>query len=454
MRAGTGFVVGVLAIVVGSSPVQVRADLHAQSQSALAIDRIKEWVSAVETHQPGEVDAAALRVATFSHADLSVMFAYLEALLELVESPTKDDVRHSPSPLLWRPLKSDWAPPPRVSEADVHQLRALASLKWIQDDRNRLLKGGAMLHADIAMMVDIETREFTPPPGATRASVARLGWSATQRVVAYAPDADYRGLQYGVVHWDVARTLLDAVTPAPSSDGFVRDWYRATAAYFTGGLFFGEAKPHFDHAFKLFPADAELLFSHACMQVAMASPGVQQFVQATRLPGNVRFDVSSARTHLRVAEQLFRRALEIQPRMAEARVRLAHVRSAQGEHEEAAALLTEAVALATEPVVAYYAQLFVGETAVAQGHDEVARIAFGRAAELFPAAQTPRLALSRLARSGADGAGAIAALTPLFTLGADPATRHDPWWDFHRGEGRYAETLFAALRILYEGQKR
>jgi hypothetical protein len=453
MRAATAFVVGVLAIVVASSPVHVRADVHAQSQSALAIDRLKDWVSAVETHQPGEVDAAALRVASFSHADLSVMFAYLEALLELVEAVTTDDVRPSPSPLLARP-----GPPgkraPKLSEFEVEQLRTLASLKWIQDDRNRLLKGGAMLHADIAMLVDLQPREFTPPPFPARASVPRIGWSATQRVVAYAPDADYRGLKYGVIHWDFARTLLDAVTPDPSRDVFVRDWYRATASYFTGELFFGEAKPHFEHAFKLFPTDADLLFSHGCMQVAMASPGVQQFVQSTTLPGNVRFDVNSARAHLREAEQRFRQALAIQPRMAEARVRLAHVRSAHGEHEEAVALLQEAVPQATDPVVAYYAQLFVGETAVAQSRDDVARVAFERAAELFPEAQTPRLALSRLARNKADGPGAIAALTPLFTLGADPATRHDPWWDFHRGEGRYAETLFAALRIRYEGQKR
>jgi tetratricopeptide (TPR) repeat protein len=415
------------------------------------IQRMGQWIDAVRAHEIGQPDVYAAIVASWAHADLVEIFPYLEALIELVKAPTRLDVlQPSPSPRLARP-----GPPgrraPHLSEFEVEQVRTLASLSWVQADPNRLLKLGAVLHSDIARLAKVDPAVFTPPI-AGRATVAQIGRSAGERVVVRAPDAEFRGMEYGVVHWDLARMLLDQVAPIPSNDTFVRQWYRATAAYLSGEGFFGEAKPHFVRASKLFPSDANLLFSHGCMQAAMAAPGVQDFVQATRLPGGLRIDIQSAGEHLGNAGDLFERALAIDPQLVEARVRLARVIAERGRHQEALKMLRQAAPLATDPVVAYFAQMFMGDAARALSDVEAAKTAYQHAADLFPRAQTPRLALSHLERRAGNTAAALAALEPLFTLSDDLPSRRDPWWDYHRGEGRYTDALYADLNRLITPQ--
>lgn len=422
------------------TPLAARQE-QASAKLAPAIERLAQWIEAVRSHQVGEADVQAVIVASWSHVELSEMFPLLEVLLELVDREASESLR---------PRLSKFSQPAvrRPSAEEIALLRGMAFRDWVRADPNRLLIRGGLLHADIARLVKPSVPTFVPQPARGRAG--RIGRSVRERVVARAPDADYRGMEYGLVHWDYARMLLSAVAHDPFADPVVRLWYRATAAYLSGAQFFGEAKPHFEYALTLFPSDAHLLFSHACMQAAMASPGVQEFVNATPLPGGVRFDVSSARTHLRNAEELFRKALDADPRMVEARIRLARVRADLGRHEEAARLLTEAAPFATDPVMAYYLRLFLGESAVAIGQQDVAQTSFQHAAELFPSAQTPRVALSQLARSLGNGAGAHAALGPLFALPADAPDRYDPWWDYHRGEGRYSDALFSDLYRLLE----
>jgi tetratricopeptide (TPR) repeat protein len=425
----------------------VRAAARQSTAGALAISRLAQWIDAVRAHEIGEADLHAMTVGSWPYDGVAVVFPYLEALLQLVEAPTREDVGPTPQPAVARAL-----PRPRnlyrlstieINAAELERLRTLAARDWVQADPNRLLKRGAMLHADIAMRIKREAPAFVP--NSTAPAVRKLGQTAQERVVVRALDADFRGLEYGEIHWDVARTLLDRVRPAPSGDDTVRQWYRATLAYLASEGFFAESKPHVARALELFPDDPKLLFAHGCMQVEMASPGVQDFVAATVLPRGVRMDVESAGGHLSNAARLFERALVVDPALDEARVRLARVRFDQGKPKEALAILQEVAPRVSDPVVSYFAQLFLGDAAAALGEREPAAAAYRRAATLFPRAQTPRLALSQLARSTGNAAAAQTALVPMFALPGDPAERGDPWWDYNKGEGRYARTLLADL---------
>ena len=108
-------------------------------------------------------------------------------------------------------------------------------------------------------------------------------------------------------------------------------------------------------------------------------------------------------------------------------------------------MLQEVAPAVTDDIVSYYAQLVLGDAAAALGQREIASAAYRRAAILFPTAQTPRLALSLLARSAGNAASALTALAPVFSLSDDPMERPDPWWAYHKGEGRYANQLISDL---------
>ncbi len=77
----------------------------------------------------------------------------------------------------------------------------------------------------------------------------------------------------------------------------------------------------------------------------------------------------------------------------------------------------------------YLAELFLGREEEALGRRDEARRHYERAAELYPNAQSPRLALSRLARQTGDRASAQRALQTLASV--SDVDRADPWWLFY-----------------------
>ena len=60
-------------------------------------------------------------------------------------------------------------------------------------------------------------------------------------------------------------------------------------------------------------------------------------------------------------------------------------------------------------------------------------------------AQSPGLALSALATRLGDRAGALAAITAVFILPRGPGDE-DPWWTYHKAQGRNDEELLTQLR--------
>ena len=188
--------------------------------------------------------------------------------------------------------------------------------------------------------------------------------------------------------------------------------------------------PHLTRARLIFPSDPQLLLVSAHLHDRFASPLLQTAAQSIQDTKDIKSDIGTERAELQRAETLYRQALAVAPGNAEARVRLARVLSRLGRHREAVAELKSAASDQLSAEYRYYAELFAGSDEEALGNFNAARAAFQRAVGLFPEAQSPRLALSQLARRQGNKAEARAQLELLSTPGNGGA-REDPWWKYY-----------------------
>jgi tetratricopeptide (TPR) repeat protein len=277
-------------------------------------------------------------------------------------------------------------------------------------------------------------------------------------------DGRLQGVQTAGVHWRMGRMLLDEVKPDPSRDEMVRMWYRATSAYLQAAHSFVYATPHLDRARQLFPGDADLLLYSGSMHESMATPLVQAAVMPARgdeppTPriGGMRiepplqspgfsFSIRSPHGELLLAESFLRQAVKSRPTLTEARVRLGRVLDLLGRHEEGAAELRRAASATDDRLLLYYADLFLGQAELALNHPDEARASFERAASRYPRAQSPRLALSQLARRYGDRAGALSAIQHVLDLPASEGEREDPWWYYNEVHLPDADHLLDEMR--------
>jgi len=102
-----------------------------------------------------------------------------------------------------------------------------------------------------------------------------------------------------------------------------------------------------------------------------------------------------------------------------------------GQHEQAVAELRRAVQNGAADQLLYFAHLFLARNHEALGNYDEARAELERAAALFPQAQTPRLALSHIARRTGNRAAAQRELQLLATMPAGERQREDPWWNYY-----------------------
>jgi tetratricopeptide (TPR) repeat protein len=117
----------------------------------------------------------------------------------------------------------------------------------------------------------------------------------------------------------------------------------------------------------------------------------------------------------------------------------------RGRHEEALAELDRALDRPLPDVMKYYALLYAGRAHHTLGHLDAARQAFEGAKALYPAAQSPWLGLSEVAR---DEGNRDAALVALRLLRASPlsADRSDPLWVYRQVHDPTYEELLEQLR--------
>lgn len=240
--------------------------------------------------------------------------------------------------------------------------------------------------------------------------------------------------------------LLDAVkVETPGPDDMTRRWYIATAAWMQKTE--QHDTEHLRRARAMFPGDADIQFLSGCQQEVYASPSVQSLVRSAVLPTGVSLDVPKEAVALRDAEDLFRRAVALDPRASEAHLRLGHVLLARGKPREAVEELARADNQNGDPVLHYYAALFLGVAQEALGQLDEARDSYARAARIAPRAQSPYLALSALAIRRGDRAGAVRELEPMLAFAPEPFGRDDPWWIYYVVQARDADRL---LQQLYE----
>jgi tetratricopeptide (TPR) repeat protein len=269
-------------------------------------------------------------------------------------------------------------------------------------------------------------------------------------VILKGTDGRQESLRNGFVHWDIAFALLDRVMDntgkrAPQSDDTVRQWYRAVIAHLQSVAMHDQT--HFVRALRLFPTDPEFLFQAGCLHESLASPPVQSVIRTAVIPPGVDIGVRSERAELETAERLLRQALAQDSTFVEARLRLGRVLARLGRHADAAAELRQ---LSDDdfdqPENRYFAALFLGAEEEAVGRRAEARAAYLHAAEIFPQAQSPHIALSHLARDGGDRTEALARMNRVLELPLDWAERRDPFWIYHFFQGR---DLDARLDELY-----
>jgi tetratricopeptide (TPR) repeat protein len=397
---------------------------------APGLTSLRAWLAAIDEHRPSTPDDPLLRIAQWPLDELEALFPDAIALLEEIKTGGKRQARRA---------RRDFTPEERV------ELRQIATMQS-QRDTNRLARRAALFHTDLA--------RFSPAVIGTAVSSTRnQPGIAPRRNVLVLDDGAQRGLVIGSLHWDFAREVLDVVAPDPARDPWVRSWYQTTAGLLALDHQFAEAVPHLKKARQLFPRDATLLAHLGCLHEALAAPRLLDAMQAAAftLPYSMSFDHADERQNLRAAADAFRQSLASANGLVEARLRLGRVTGLLGRNDEARRLLQQARNESPDPRTAYYAALFLGTEQQTAGLIEEARRSFERAAALYPLAQSPHVALGRLAWVVGDSRAALAALQESLTPRQFRSLVDDPWWEYFDGLGVSAE---AALRDLIDQTER
>jgi hypothetical protein len=201
---------------------------------------------------------------------------------------------------------------------------------------------------------------------------------------------------------------------------------------------------------EVFADDAGIQFDAACYFESFASPQIQASMVADRparpgrrQPHQLMEDYATSGANLlRLAEKHFLEAVRLDPSFVEARVRLGRVLTLRDRAREAVSELRKASEMAAGPRVTYFNALFLGRALEETGDTSGAANAYESAAAIFPAAQSPQLALSRLAAESGNGTAAWTLIDRLFAAGTH---EEDPWWIYHRGTGRDAAIWLKAF---------
>ena len=458
-----------VALVVG-----IGWPLHAADRPGDRALRIERWLKASLHHKPGDTDAAVDEIASTSFADLSTLRTDEAVFIRLMRDPrasyferTYQESTQPGVPQCVNCAASEGQDPRKIraperihySDLDLHRLKVLAcAAAGTLDDReclsvnaakeidgelrrlavlasaarehgdaNYVLRRGALLHGDAAMIVGnalgpLDTSSGNDVP-------------VRVRIV----DGESTAVGAGEFHWEMARHLLDAVRPG--RDAMVKLWYQATASWMQQQEQYNSS--HLAHARELFPDDDEIFFLSGCEREAQAGPVLQSAARTVALPTGIIVDVPSEGVALKDAESFFRRALALNPTRADTRMRLGHVLLDRRKPKEAADELRKALASTADPNLLYFASMFLGAAEEALGHLDEAVRPYANASEVYPRAQSPYVAMSALARRRGDRPASIVNIERLFAL---PEDRDDPWWRYRTVQGQHADELLAQLR--------
>jgi tetratricopeptide (TPR) repeat protein len=450
-------------LATAASPATANQDKPKSTDPRL--DRVEQWLKAILHHEPGMDDQASAQLGAWPNDDLRTLWLDANVVIQMMRNPrgvrfsVRQEGQSRPAPVnLTRDQNHRLrvlacaaggvvteAPCVALNAAseldpDLRRLgRAVEDAKRHGDRDNYVLRRGALLHTDVAL-IGRESNEPIVPGTPGQLQGIRLDVS----------DGRGMGIAQATLHWEIARQLLDFVIPeaedrpAPSRDGMVRQWYHATASWRQSRE--SHDTRHLDLARQLFPNDADILFLSGCQHETYAGSPIQNAVRATVLPTGFKLDIEADRNELRLAEGFFRRALAARPGFGEAHLRLGRVLLLRGRPAEASIELQQAIGSVEDGQLRYYAELFTGAAHEALSQFDAARASYGKAAGLYPAAQSPLLALSALARRRGDRVAAQRALQEVFELPSDGRLEDEPWWSYTVAQARNADALLSELR--------
>lgn len=389
---------------------------------------IEAWARAVRTHAPGHDDDSLKHVASLTYDDRVQLDAGIALFLDGLLGKTYNTGRNPAAKAIVETGRGAGAP-----------------------DARGFLKRAAVLHARAAAH---------PSPPETRARVrvndgrARISdMRPRQRVspllesspLPITRDGELISQTIATWHLPFARFLLDMVGTREQPDPFVAAWYHATNAELFYRSAYGDMTSHLDHAEKILPNDALILFDRGCYAEVLGLPVLQAVVpppNASQVVGAVTGIPSASSTNAD-AERLYRRAFAVDPSLAEPRVRLARLLTVRQRYQEADTVITRVAGQAPAGMLGFYTHMFAGRARQALGRLDDAARHYQSALGLFPDAQSALLAASQLALLRAD---VPAALAPIERLGDRSAEwESDPWRSYDYCAGRDADELLRAL---------
>ena len=332
MRLRTALVIVVM-LWTGSA---TRGQGSAIDRTPDRVDRLRQWLDAVEQHEPGAADDALLRVASWDRMTLWRVWIDVGTVVSLIRDP-KALVFYAP--IEPEPFSGVYA---RAGSSfteiaghsygwnDVKRLQAIAKDVVDRGGENRMLISAASLHADIVML---EAGQSLAPDPSRR--------PRSSQVMVFLADGQQTGIDDAGVHWEMGRRLLDKVRPKnarrlgpdPGADETVRLWYLASSAYMQAVEQLDGW--HFERAVQLFPRDPETLFLAACAREMFSGPQIQNVLASTTLSRDLFNLIGDEGDELGKAERLFRQSLELDPKQTEARIRLGRVLGRRGRHQDA-----------------------------------------------------------------------------------------------------------------------
>jgi len=461
--------IGPLAPVARSLDGDQRAPIRAESEMDARLARVERWLKAVLHHKPGERDDAAREVNGWSNSELRMLWVDTNVLVKLIRNPkaaifsllaegqSRSQEIHYASSHLHRLQVLACAAGgqtgagaildnPRCLEILVssqldEELRDLASRARASKQRgddNYILRRGAILEADVAMLLPRQSESFATSAG-----------PAPDRFRMNLSDGQGTAFRQVAIHWELARMLLDSVKPpgaeraAPGRDDMVRDWYRATATWMQDREDYDDM--HLDRARQIFPADPVILFLSGTQAEVFAAPHIQSAIRSAVAPRGTIFAIRSDRMELHQADGYYRRALAADASLPELHLHFGHVLLLLEREADAAKELRVALESEGDPLLRYYGELFLGAAEERLGHADAARQAYSNAAALSPNAQSPHLAMSALARRLGDRATALKELQIVFALQQADSPPDDPWWTYYKSQARNADDLLEEL---------
>jgi hypothetical protein len=422
-------------LAVAGAVLAAGAQTNTNRQSADAwLDSVEAWRTAVADHAMGRLDAPFQRVRAWSNPDMQRVLFDVKSLVKALVDQHATYVR------------SRVRPPMEYRRSfTFEQLQIVLGLtedEAQRGDASRVLKRGALLHTDVAMLAPNSPPQSPRTPGLVPSPPAGTG-------DVMITDGREVGREDGS-QWEFARSLLDMVLPSPADDSMVRQWYIASTAHMEDERRLGQAGRNLARGLEIFPADVSLLFYEGTLHEALAAPRAQN----ADLPPGFRPSFGNAEAEWRMAESCFRQSLQWREDFPEGHLHFGRVTGLLGHHDAAVAELTKAAASIADPQLKYYAALFLGHELEAVDRRDEARASFERAAALSPTAQSPLLSLSELAQRHSDAPAALQAMARVFALPADDQHRDDPWWVYDVSHVRDADTLIASMRASLGGLPR